>query len=178
MSLVGKYVTINDTYEGNLADVVGKTGRVIAHNDGLLALDIRAYKKDQDHRYWDYDVMVLESEVTVKEFEFKDSKGQLVEIGDKIVYGPLGGGVTVGTVVDIKEAAHSSWGRSYTETKVQVEIESSKMWYDGDRKIEVPSTTTRWYSHGGRMLIVEKSQKNYISASSIDSVRIHPARIW
>ncbi len=164
MSLVGKYVTINDSYDGNITDVIGKTGRVVARKDDLLALDLRGYKKDQDHRYWDYNVLVKESEVDVKEFEFKDSKGQLVEIGDKIVYGPLGGGVTVGTIVDMKEATTSSWGRSYTETKVQVETESEKMWHDGDREIRLPSTTTRWYSHGSRMLVIQKGSMNYISS--------------
>ncbi len=164
MSLVGSYITINDSYDGNIADVVGKSGKVVAQANGLLALDIRGYKKDQDHRYWDYNVVVKESEVDVKTFEFKDSKGTLVEIGDKVVYGPLGGGVTIGEVVDIKEATHSRWGREYTETKVQLKIESEQAWTDGDRWVRLPGTTTRWYGHGSRMLVIQKGSMNFIKS--------------
>jgi hypothetical protein len=164
MSLVGKYVTIKDSYEGNLEDVIGKTAKVVSASGEFLVLDLKAYKKNQDHRYWDYDAVVKASEVEVKEFEFKDSKGTLVEIGDKVVYGPLGGGVTVGEVIDIKEATHSRWGRSYTETKVQLRIESERAWTDGDRWVRLPNTTTRWYSHGGRMLVIQKGSMNFLSS--------------
>jgi hypothetical protein len=178
MSLVGKYVTIKDNYEGNLEDVIGKTAKVVSSSGEFLALDLKAYKKNQDHRYWDYDAVVKESEVEVKEFEFTDSKGQKVEIGDKVVYGPLGGGVTVGEVVDIKEATHSRWGGSYTETKVQLRIESEKAWTDGDRWIRLPDTTTRWYSHGGRMLVIQKGSMNYLSSFGKITISADSDRLW
>jgi hypothetical protein len=160
---VGDYVTITEAYSGNLVDVVGKTAKVrVRHND-LLVLELKAYKKDQDHRYWDYDVIVKDNEVEVQHYEFKDSKGTLVEVGDTVVYGPLGGGVSMGKVVEIKQGVHSRWGRDYTETKVKVETESSDYYTDGDRKVELPSKTHRWYSHGDRMLVVQKGSLSYMS---------------
>jgi hypothetical protein len=155
-SLVGRYVKIKDNYAGNIVDVVGKTAKVLARRGDNLALDLKGYKKNQDHRYWDYDVIVNTGEIEVVEFDFKDSNGQKVEIGDKVVYGPLGGGVTVGIVVDIKEAEHSRWGRGYKTTKVQLEVESEKFYGDGDREVRLPSTTKRWYDHGSRMLVIQK----------------------
>jgi len=164
MAIVGDYVKITENYKGNIRDVIGKVGKVVARKADLYALDLRGYKKDQDHTYWDYNVIVQAGEFEVQKPEFKDSKGQLVEIGDTIVYGPLGGGVRIGKVVEIKETEHSSWGHKYKTTKVRVEIDSENYWGDGDRSIRLPSKTFRWYGDSSRMLVIRKGSLDYINA--------------
>lgn len=170
MANIGDYVKINESYAGNLESVIGRVGKVVAKQGDVYALDIRAYKKNQDHRYWDYDVMVKDGEFDVRNPEFKDSKGQLVEIGDTVVYGPLGGGVRMGRVVDIREVemTYSYSSHTYKKVRVRVELDSERYFGDTDRSIRIPNKTYRWYDDSSRMLVIQKGSLRYLSSLSED----------
>lgn len=170
MANIGDYVKINERYAGNLEGVIGKVGKIVAKQGANIALDLRAYKKNQDHRYWDYNVVVRDNEIDVMNPEFKDSKGQLVEIGDTVVYGPLGGGVRMGRVVDVREVekTYSYSSRVYKSVRVKVELDDEKAWTDGDRWVKIPSKTYRWYDDSSRMLVIQKGSLNYLSSLAAD----------
>ncbi|QZE11299.1 hypothetical protein SEA_EMMA1919_190 [Streptomyces phage Emma1919] len=160
MIQMGVRVRVKDNYAGGLDNVVGRTGKVLRGTaDGLYLLDIKGKRKASwgDYTY-EREVIVEEHEVEAVDFEIKDSQGRKIELGDKIAYGPLGGGVTIGTVVDIDERG-DGWNRA---VKFRLETKSREFFTDGgDRTIDGANVTTyRWYAHPGRCVILEKNPIN------------------
>lgn len=178
MSLVGTKVRVKDNYAGGLENVIGRVGKVIAVDPNhdpfaegrLYALDIQGIRRKSYYDNWrkenveytyDYTVLVTGDEIERVAYEVKDSQGQLVELGDKVVYGPLGGGVSMGKVVDIKD--NESGG--YYKFAVKVELEETTSHIDGgDRRIDgLPSKRYQWYTHMDRLLVIQKGSLNFIS---------------
>jgi hypothetical protein len=171
---VGTKVKVKDNYSGGLDNVIGKTAKVVyvdvPEDDRVctrLVLDIkgtRKYTRDSwitpgamEDYILDHTVIVNSNEVDLVSFDFKDVKGKQVEIGDEVAYGPLGGGVIFGRVVDIDNVHGDRYGYSYSKVKVRLEIQDTHLISDGgDIRIEVPYKRYQWYSHGRRMVILNK----------------------
>lgn len=158
---VGMRVRVKDNYAGGLDKVVGRTGKILRITpEGLYLLDIKGQRKASwgDYMY-DHEVIAEENEIDSVDFSLTDSMGRKIELGDKIAYGPLGGGVTVGTVVDIDERV----GR-YGRTTVKFRLESNVKDYHsdgGDRIISGnPLKSYRWYEHTGRCVVIQKNPIN------------------
>lgn len=161
MIQMGVRVRIRDNYAGGLDNVVGRTGKVLrGTTEGLYLLDIKGRRKASwgDYTY-EREVIVKESEVEAVDFDIKDAQGRKIELGDKVAYGPLGGGVTIGTVVDIDER-EGRYGRK--TVKFRLETTSKEFYTDGgDRQISGANVTSyRWYEHSGRCVIIEKNPVN------------------
>lgn len=153
---IGTRVRVKDTYSGGLDNVIGRTGRIVNHDDDSYALDIQGQRKATWGDYiHDYDVIVTESEIEKVEFNLTDCKGQKIELWDTVVYGPVGGGITLGTVIDIDERNGRWGGRT---VKFLLEIDSRLVYSDGDgRKITDSShKTTRWYENDNHALVIRK----------------------
>ncbi|QIN94117.1 hypothetical protein PP459_gp116 [Streptomyces phage Wakanda] len=170
-TLVGKKVRVKDNYAGGLENVIGKVAKIVAvdpnHDPAtegrLYALDIEGVRRKSYYDNWrkedveytyNYTVLVTGEEIEPVVYDIKDSQGQSVELGDKVVYGPLGGGVSCGTVVDMKESDHY-----YYKFAVKVELEETTSHIDGgDRRIDgLPSKRYQWYSHMDRLLVIQKA---------------------
>lgn len=161
MIQMGTRVRVKDNYAGGLDSVVGRTGKVLRGSaDGLYLLDIKGRRKASwgDYTY-DREVIVNESEVEAVDFDIKDAKGRKIELGDEVAYGPLGGGVTIGTVVDIDERI-GSYGRK--TVKFRLETKAREFYTDGgDRQISGANTNSyRWYEHAGRCVVINKNPLN------------------
>ncbi|AVD99320.1 hypothetical protein SEA_BILLNYE_145 [Streptomyces phage BillNye] len=176
MSLVGTRVRVKDNYAGGLDGVIGKTAKVVAFDPNhdpategrLYALDIQgsrtktyydSWRKEDVSYTYDYTVLVTGEEIEPVVFDVTDSKGQKIEIGDTVAYGPLGGGVNVGKVVDLKEA-----NDRYYKVAVKVELDETTSHIDGgDRRIDgLPSKRYQTYTHTDRMLVIQKGSFNYV----------------
>ncbi|QIQ63043.1 hypothetical protein SEA_MOAB_187 [Streptomyces phage Moab] len=159
MFYVGMRVRVKDNYAGGLDNVVGRTGKVLRTNGESYLLDIQGSRKASwgDYTY-ERDVIVTDSEIESVSFDLKDSKGRKIELGDKVAYGPLGGGVTVGTVIDIDERGEG-WSKA---VKFRLEIDVPRTFTDGgDRTLDGGTEKSyRWYQYGGRALILSKNPIN------------------
>ncbi|AXQ63421.1 hypothetical protein SEA_COMRADE_182 [Streptomyces phage Comrade] len=161
MIQIGIRVRVLDNYSGGLGNTIGRTGKVLrASSEGLYLLDIKGSRKASwgDYTY-ERDVIVKADEIEPVSFDLKDAQGRKIELGDKVAYGPLGGGVTIGTVVDIDERE----GRyGYKTTKFRLETNGKDYFNDGgDRTISGGHLKTyRWYEHSGRCVIIEKNPIN------------------
>lgn len=157
---VGMRVRVKDNYAGGLDNVVGQSGKILKTDGDNYLLDIKGQRKASWGNYsYDYSVMVKADEIENVNFEVKDSKGRKIELGDKVAYGPLGGGVTVGTVVDIAERE----GRyGYKTVKFRLEMDHEDYHTDGgDRQIRGGIVKTyRWYESGNRALVLSKNPLN------------------
>jgi hypothetical protein len=157
----GIRVRVRDNYAGGLDNVVGRTGKVLrVSQDGLYLLDIKGRRKASwgDYTY-DREVIVNESEIETVDFDLKDAKGRKIELGDEVAYGPLGGGVIIGTVVDIDER-EGRYGRK--TVKFRLETKTKEFYTDGgDRTISGANVTSyRWYEHSGRCVVISKNPIN------------------
>ncbi|WMI33556.1 hypothetical protein SEA_KENREY_192 [Streptomyces phage Kenrey] len=157
----GIRVRVRDNYDGGLDNVVGKTGKVLrVSEDGLCLLDIKGGRKASWGNYtYECEVIVKESEVETVDFDIKDAQGRKIELGDTVAYGPLGGGVTIGTVVDIDERV-GRYGRK--TVKFRLETNAKEFYTDGgDRQISGANVKSyRWYEHSGRCVIINKNPIN------------------
>lgn len=145
MDYVGKRVKITN-YDGGLMVEPGQTGKVIAQSENKLVLDLKALCRDWD---WLENVIVRVDEVEPVEYIFKDAVGNQIHVGDTVAYGPLGGGVILGIVTDIKERANS-------RLAIQMEVDSERVYWDGKRRVSAQAKTRRWYDRPYRMRIVQK----------------------
>lgn len=150
---VGKRVKVLDNYSGGLEGIVGRSGKVVEIRHGFYVLDVYGTRKPSwsPNRSYDYQALVLENEIEELKFDLTDSKDNPIELGDTVVYGPLGGGITLGKVIDI--ATYDSIG-----VKFLLEIQGATGYFDGgDRKVSVDTTYKQWYRHGGRALVIKKA---------------------
>lgn len=172
MIKVGSRVTVKDNYAGGLDDVIGKTAKVVYiqrdKNPAIqsnIELNIRGSKTETRKGYYgrddyeytsDYPVIVTSDEIEENPIEFKDMDGNLVEIGDKVAYAVYGGGLTRGTVIDIKDEPEGHWG-THDVKKVKIEIDdTNSSWDGGKRKVTKPYKRTFWYANSQQMLILQK----------------------
>lgn len=170
MIQIGSRVKILDNYFGGLSDVIGKTAKVVkievtrpeTYNTYLL--DIQGerthsytYSGNETKYKQSYSVIVDGSEIEEVPYDFKDAEGNLVEIGDTVVYASHGGGITKGVVVDMKDKTYSQWGDSRDEIKMKVEYGCTYKDSDGDtRSIGNKTTRTQWFANGNQTLIIRK----------------------
>lgn len=180
MISIGTRVKVTENYSGGLSNVVGKIGKVIyidrAEQENVASrfvLDIqggREHKTQSWHNRTEetytliYPVVVTSNEFEIVSYEFKDCEGTSVEIGDRVAYGPLGGGVIIGTVIDIDKGSYNRYGRSDEKTRVRVEVEDTTYTSDGgDRRIKMPYKRYQWYSHSGRIVVLRKNDPFTVS---------------
>lgn len=169
MIINGARVKVLDNYSGGLDGVKGAVGKVVSTEivDGktFYQLDIMGTRTQTveystgPYKYSSsYYAIVKPDEIEEQPYNFKDMNGQVVELGDIIVYGVYGGGLIKGTVVDFKDVTRVRWGRDYDELKMKVECEHSYNSSDGgDRKVSVKSKYTRWLASQSRTLIIQKN---------------------
>jgi hypothetical protein len=174
MIQINSRVKVKDNYLGGLDDVIGRTAKVIhVHKTppemyNKYVLDIegtrqRSYYSSGGQQFYTqkYSVIVNGDEIEELPYEFRDSEGNLVELGDTVVYASHGGGITKGVVVDFKDTVYPRWGSPRKELKMQVEYEVTQYYSDGNESIEsrVPYITKRkqWFSNGHQTLIIEKN---------------------
>lgn len=174
MIQVGTRVKVNQNYAGGLTDVVGKMGHVVRvihyapEVENQYVLDFRGartktydYGHGQEEYTYNYDVIVNQSEVEEVPYDFRDKEGQLVELGDIIVYGISGGGILKGKVVDFKDTIHTRWGGTQNILKMKVEVSDSYTSSDGgERSVEVETKRTVWLSGKSNTLILQKNPAN------------------
>jgi hypothetical protein len=186
MIQVGSRVKIKPNYSGGLEGVLGKTAKVTKIEKtapeicSRYVLDI---KGERTHTYnyggnptkytRSYYVIVDSDEVEEVPYEFKDCEGNIVEIGDLVVYGSYGGGLTKGTVVDFKDTTYPRWGNPREELKMKVEYDCPCYESDGNgRRISFTEKRTQWFSNGGQTLIVQKCQlKNVFQVRGLEVLR-------
>lgn len=169
MIMNGARVKVLDNYSGGLDGVKGAVGKIVStelsEGKTFYKLDIMGQRTNTvqystgPYTYTSsYYAIVKADEIEEQPYNYKDMNGQLVELGDIVVYGVHGGGLIKGTVVDFKDVTHVRWGRDYDELKMKIESEHS---YDssdgGDRKVAVKSKHTRWLSGQSRTLIIQKN---------------------
>lgn len=182
MIQVGTRVKVLDNYRGGLTDVVGKTGRVVRvirqapEIETQYVLDFRGgrtktykspYNNTEEEYTYNYDVIVSQSEIEEVPYDFRDKEGQLVDLGDVIVYGVSGGGILKGKVVDFRDVPIFSYGgATNTILKMKVEVADSYTSSDGgDRSVEVETKRTVWLSNKNSTLIFQKNPANRFTIS-------------
>jgi hypothetical protein len=160
MFQVGMRVRVKDNYAGGLDNVVGQSGKILKTDGEKFLLDLKGSRKASWGNYtYDRNVIALENEIEAVSYEVKDGKGRVIELGDKVAYGPLGGGITIGTVVDIAERE----GRyGYKKVKFRLEIDDVAFHSDGgDRDFTSGVIKSyRWYESGSRSLVLSKNPLN------------------
>lgn len=176
MITVGSKVKVNDTYTGNLTDVIGKVGNVIAIQrpenpeiESTYLLDIRgSYREESTYRpgsFYTYQSNVIAFGSEIEEFSYgmTDCKGVLLEVGDKVVYSGNQPGIIEGEVVDFKDTETVRWGNDRKVKKVQLKIARTVYHNDGNgRRFETEEFYTQWFEHNKRMMIVQKNLSNLI----------------
>lgn len=181
MIQVGTRVKVLDNYFGGLTDVVGKIGKVVRviHTapevETQYVLDFRGTrtKKYKFNGYeesytYNYDVIVNHSEIEEVPYDFRDKEGNLVELGDTIVYGVHGGGIIKGTVVDFKDKVYPRWGTPEDVLKIKVEfVESYPISDGGHRSTQVENKRTVWLSNQNQTLIIWKRSSLQIDKNLI-----------
>ncbi|QGH79484.1 hypothetical protein SEA_LIMPID_181 [Streptomyces phage Limpid] len=163
-------VKINETYSGGIPDVIGKVGKVQHVAGNVFQLTVTGKVESQYYRghFYDYNVLATLSEIDEVPYNFKDMEGNLVELGDTVVYGSNKGDMTKGKVVDIKDLTRVRWGVDKKETKFQLEYEVDENLYDGvERRVAKIITRRKWLSEGHRTLIVQKGLSSYFPGELI-----------
>lgn len=151
---VGKRVKVLDNYSGGLEGVIGKSGKVVEIRHGFYVLDIYGTRKPSwsPNRSYDYQALALENEIEELQFDLTDGKGNPIELGDVVAYGPLSGGVTLGKVIDIAPYDRGS-------AKFLLEVDGAASYSDGaDRQVSVDKTYKQWYHSGNRALVIKKAK--------------------
>lgn len=170
MIQIGARVKIKPNYSGGLSDVIGETGKIVkiqvtspeTYNHYLLDIEGERthsynYGGNETSYKRSYPVIVDGSEIKEIPYDFKDAEGNLVEIGDTVVYASYGGGITKGVVVDFKDKTYSQWGDSRDEIKMKIEYECTYNKSDGDnRSITNKTVRARWFANGNQTLIIKK----------------------
>jgi hypothetical protein len=176
-------VRIKSNYSGGLDKVIGETAKVIdievtaPEIENRYVLDIEG---ERTHNYTSggrqveykhsYPVIVNQGEVDEVPYDFKDCEGNIVELGDTVVYSSYGGGITKGTVVDFKDMVYPRWGDAYPELKMQIEYDSTGHYSDGGgenaRHIKNSVKRRKWVSNSSQTLIIEKdSVKKFLQSN-------------
>lgn len=174
MIVKGSKVRINDNYNGNLSDVIGKVGSVveveIPSNEEIESrylLDIEGtYVHEASYypggkRTYTSKAIVHRSEIDEFSYDMRDCKGVLLEVGDKVVYSGCRPGIIEGEVVDFKDT-ENSWMSVREVKKVQLRITDSYRYNDGIRTFEKKVSRFQWFEHPGRMMIVQKNMNNIV----------------
>lgn len=170
MIQIGSRVKVLPHYSGGLNNVMGETAKIVkiditspeVHNRYVLDIEgerIHSYSYGGSETTYkrSHPVIVDGYEIEEVPYDFKDAEGNLVEIGDTVVYASYGGGITKGVVVDFKDKTYSQWGDSRDELKMKVEYESTYTTSDGDvREIETTETRTQWFLNQNQTLIIKK----------------------
>jgi|SRR5882757_10564270 len=178
MITVGSKVRVKDNYTGNLDEVIGKVATVIGVQrdkdpavESTYLLDLKgSYKEESTYRpgsFYTYSSNVIAFSGELEEFSYgmKDCHGQLLEIGDKVVYSGNNPGIIEGEVVDFKDYEIQRWGEGRAVFKVQLKIAKTVYHNDGNgRRFETEEFYTQWFEYGQRMMIVQKNLKNLILA--------------
>lgn len=177
MISVGVRVKVLDSYSGGLDNAKGRLAKIVGmdYNGGQpnYVLDIEG-ERTSSYNYGGgertyiskYPVIVNGSEIEEVPYEFKDSEGNLVELGDVVAYAVYGGGIIKGTVVDFKDTVYPRWGNPRKELKMKVEYEVKTYRTDGDgRKAYAIRKCTQWLSSQSSTLIIQKNlaQKFFVS---------------
>jgi hypothetical protein len=164
-------VKVLDNYSGGLDNVKGRSAKIVSTEvDGQEVKYLLDIKGDRTHTYnyggaygersytTQYPVIVEASEIEEEPYNFKDRDGQVVELGDIVVYATHGGGLIKGTVVDFKDTVYPRWGTERKELKMKLEIEHTYGESDGgDRRVSKKSTYTQWLASQGSTLIFQKN---------------------
>lgn len=174
--LVGRKVKVKDNYSGNLQGVKGKVGTIVAIQvpddervQSSYLLDITgSYEQESTYypgRSYTYHskAIVFSDEIEPYSYEMKDSKGVVLEIGDKVVYSGNRPGIIEGEVVDFKDSEERRWSQSRQVKKVQLKIARDVVHSDGERRFSTQEYYTQWFEHSGRMLIVQKNLSDVIT---------------
>ncbi len=152
---IGTRVRVKDNYTGGLDNVIGRTGRIVKSDDDSHLLDIKGERQPSWARQmWNYDVIVTSDEIELVDFNLTDPEGQKIEIGDTVVYGPVGGGITLGKVVDIDE--RDGWGSK--TVKFRLEIQAASKYTDGgSREVNDKSATHyQWCQNPNQARVIKK----------------------
>jgi hypothetical protein len=170
----GSKVKVTDSYSGNLKNVIGKIGTVLdveRESPGLMRylLDIEGdYRVEgpyYSNGYYDSTSQVIANANEIEEFSYgmKDFAGQVIEIGDTVVYSSNEPGIIKGVVTDFREFSKGNgWSSEDTVVRVQVEVERPVNHYDGFRRFATPGCYFQWYEHGTRMLVIKKNLNRLI----------------
>lgn len=154
----GRNVKVNDNYKGDLENVKGRIGKVIAVDGDNFLIDIngdKLYPESSYHSafYMKQPLILKENEFDIVEYEMLDGNGRKIQLGHNVVYGPLRGGVIQGKVVDFK-TTKDYYGKEVT--KFQLEIQVVVTQSDGSgRTVRHNSVYRQWFSCSHRALVID-----------------------
>ena len=173
---VGSYVRIKDNYSGNLMDVKGKIGTIVAidtpsdeavQTNYLLDI-VGSYEQESSYypgRSYTYNsrAIVTSDELEPFSFGMKDCQGLDLEVGDKVVYSGNRPGIIEGEVVGFKDHEVRRWNTNRNVKKVQLKIARDVVHSDGKRRLVTQTHYTQWFEYSDRMRILEKNLANVVS---------------